>query len=120
MLSLEELSTVSRRIAGDSKLSILRSANISLSSLGHQTPELVITAISMRASWRQIFPFWGLLCKQWAVSVVLADRRTIWDIGRVVNVELEFTDRHQVTHSSDVTLHVLDRCDYWFSWHSPQ
>ena len=34
VLSLEELSTVSRRIAGDSKLSILRSANIKLSSLG--------------------------------------------------------------------------------------
>ena len=36
------------------------------------------------------------------------NKRTILDIGRVVNVELEFTDQYQVTHSSEVALHVLN------------
>ena len=40
--------------------------------------------------------------------VVLADRRTILNIGKVSNVELAFTDQYLEEHTSAVTLHVLD------------
>ena len=101
----------------DSAFSILRPANIKLPSTGGSIaiPKVLLdTGAShhsyidesfLEANMSKLEP-----CVQTVTgeSVVLADRRTILNIGKVINVELEFTDQYLEVHTSAVTLHVLD------------